>query len=1323
MKKLQVFGGLVLVVAAGFFVGAAQNAEAALPANFQATQIIGSGLNGPTGFGVAPDGRIFILERAGAVKIYKGGQLLPTPFTTLPSAASGDRGLIGVTFDPDFAHNHFVYFYYTAISDLLNRVVRFDASGDVATAEGAVEIYKTTIPAQFLHSGGTIAFGPEGKLYVAIGDNGYPPNGQDLGTPYGKILRLNADGSAPNDNPFVTTPGALPEIWAYGFRNPWRYQFDSATGKMYGGDVGEAMFEELNEIVRGQNYGWPVCEGYCTVGGYKEPLYAYAHSGPSSAVTGGPIYHGSMFPAEYQGSWFFADYGQGFIKRAIFDAGGNIASVEDFDIGAGSVVDLHEAADGSLYYITFYPGRMYRINYSTGNHIPVAVASSDVNRGLAPLTVHFSSNGSFDPDADALQYTWDFGNGTISHEANPVKTFTQVGTYVVELTVSDGTATAQAVPLVIQVGQVPTVTIAVPHENALYNAGDLILFSAHGEDGAGFDLPDANFTTEVLFHHHDHIHPFFGPAQMKNGSFAVPITGEPDPDVWYEIRVTGTDTNGLSATATVNIYPRHSTITFQTSPPGLDINIDGSPIHTPTQVLGVVGFNREITAPSQGANNNYYVFDRWSDGGAATHTVAFPAADTTLTAYFKLGNSQCDAIGVNAFVGCYHANKTLNDLRLIRTDPQVHFRWGSGSPGVGMPVDDFSVRWSGDFTFEAGGYDFTTDTDDGRRLYIDGVLVQDFWSEQAVGQQVTHRVLTAGTHRIVLEYFEGAGDASANVTWVKTSAPPAPVVNCNQPSVNAFNGCYFYQRDLVDFKLNRTEAYPINYDWGESSPDPIVPIDNFSASFLGQFTFNAGSYDFTVTGDDGVRLYVDDVLVLNKWVDQSPHTYALTHLMTAGVHTIKLEYYENGGGAVAKLSWVETGNTPPPPPPAPAVCGAPGVSDFTACYYNNKDFTSLALSRTETYPLSFNWSLGSPDASVDPDTFSAIYNGQFTFEAADYTFTVKGDDGLRLSIDGQVVLDKWMNQLEATYTVTRTLTAGMHEVTLEYYEDYWKASVGLSWEKVTVPPPPPVSLSCTAPSLNAFTGCYYNTNHFTDFVLARFDPGLNFDWGLNSPSPVVHADNFSATWLGNFTFATAGDYDFTVTVDDGVRLYVDDVLILDKWLDQPATYTARTVLTAGMHTIKVEYFDTYGSAVAQLSWQAVVVPPPPSTLVCTAPGINAFTGCYYNNMDFTDLGLVRTDSGINFKWLEGSPDPFIGPDTFSAHWAGNFTFAAGDYNFTVIADDGVRLTIDGTVVLDKLIDQSEKWYTVPVTLTAGSHLVVLDYYENGGDATAKLFWE
>ena len=190
----------------------------------------GRGLDDPSGFDIAPDGRIFVLERAGKVKVIKNGQLLAQPFADLPSAASGDRGLLGIAFDPHFGQaNHYVYFYYTGL-DLLNHLVRFDASGDVG-AEGPYQIFATQSPSQLLHVGGSIAFGPDGKLYLAVGDNGYPANAQDLSNPARQDPAHQRRRIDPIRQPFLRPGfGKLGAIWAYGFRNPWRFQFDTATG-------------------------------------------------------------------------------------------------------------------------------------------------------------------------------------------------------------------------------------------------------------------------------------------------------------------------------------------------------------------------------------------------------------------------------------------------------------------------------------------------------------------------------------------------------------------------------------------------------------------------------------------------------------------------------------------------------------------------------------------------------------------------------------------------------------------------------------------------------------------------------------------------------------------------------------------------------------------------------------------------------------------------------------------------------------------------------------------------------------------------------------
>ena len=302
-------------------------AHAAPPPSFQNSLVVGTGLDSPSGFDIAPDGRIFVLEREGTVRIVKNGQLLAQPFVDLPSSATGDRGLLGIAFDPHFGHvNHHVYFYYTGL-DLLNHLVRFDASGDVG-ADGPHQIFATQSPSQVYHVGGSLAFGPDGKLYLAVGDNGHPANAQDLRNPHGKILRINPDGTIPSDNPFYGQAGKLGAIWAYGFRNPWRFQFDPATGQLYGGDVGDFSWEELNRIVAGGNYGWPLAEGNCAANcaGLINPIHTYPHDGESASVTGGPVYRGTMFPAEYRGRLFFGDYAQGFLKTAQLGSGGTVTA-------------------------------------------------------------------------------------------------------------------------------------------------------------------------------------------------------------------------------------------------------------------------------------------------------------------------------------------------------------------------------------------------------------------------------------------------------------------------------------------------------------------------------------------------------------------------------------------------------------------------------------------------------------------------------------------------------------------------------------------------------------------------------------------------------------------------------------------------------------------------------------------------------------------------------------------------------------------------------------------------------------------------------------
>lgn len=1070
----------------------ASEANAAPPIGFQTTQIIGTGLDSVTGFDMAPDGRIFILERSGTVLIFKNGQLLPTPFIQLNSVTTGDRGLTGIAFDPDFNNNHYVYFYFTG-ADNYNRLVRVDGTGDTASGS-PVTLYKTSSPSFELHIGGTIRFGGDGKLYISIGDNGNGGNAQDLSTPFGKIIRINKDGSIPSDNPFVGQSGKLPEIWAYGFRNPFRFQFDSATDRLYVGDVGNDTWEEINLVAKGGNYGWPTCEGTCSNSGFINPTYTYAHNGQSSSVTGGLIYHGSMFPASYAGRYFFGDYARGFIKTLTLDGSGNSTGVSDFDLNAGSVVDLKAATDGSIYYVTFLPARLYRITYSTSNQTPTAKSSSDTTSGEPPLTVNFSSSGSFDPEGTQLTYKWDFGDGTSSTEANPQKTYGSKGRFVVELTVSDGQNSAQAEPIIIQVGTPPVITISSPTDNSTYKAGDTIQFSGSGTDSSGQALPESAFTTDIVFHHDTHIHPFLGPIQISSGQFTIPTTGEPDPDTYFEIQITGTDSDGLQTTESVNVIPLKVDLTFATDPPGLQILLDDIPTNTPTTLTHVIGFERNISVPVvQDIGSQPYIFSSWSDGGVANHTITAPEVPTAYTANFT---------PLPTFKGEYFNNKTLTGTpALTRQDSEINFIWGESSPGTGVNPDNFSVRWTNTVFFSAGKYRFTTTSDDGVRLYIDNQLIIDKWIDQSATSYYKDVDLTSGNHTIKMEYYDGVYDAQAQLSWellfspttptitptpIPTSIPtPTPTSSTPSPTPSPsptptptpistdFKGEYWNtpsagsEPSFPSTSADLTRYDPqINFNWGTNSPDPIIDVDHFMVRWTKQVDFNEGTYMFTVTADDGIRLYLDNQLIIDKWIDQSATTYNVQGYVSQGTHQIKVEYYENGWDAIAQFSFIQLDGATPTPTPSPSPSPTPTptttpvgsptptpsptpvsqVNGLRGEYFDNSNLTNSKLVRTDS-SVNFDWGSGSPDSVIGRNTFSVRWTGQIIPQYSEtYTLYTTTDDGVRLWVNNQLLIDKWKNQSAKEWSGQITLTAGQkYDIKMEYFENKGDAIAKLYW--------------------------------------------------------------------------------------------------------------------------------------------------------------------------------------------------------------------------------------------------------------------------------------
>jgi uncharacterized repeat protein (TIGR03806 family) len=404
-----------------------------LPDGFSQTRIAG-GLNGATAMEIAPDGRLFICEQTGTLRVIKNDRLLPQPFLRVTVDSSWERGLLGVAFDPQFGQNHYVYVNYVAPAPYPHhRISRFTAEGDRAVPGSEVILFEgdnqNTLGGgvQNGHQGGAIHFGKDGKLYIAIGDQTAGAPAQSMTTLQGKLLRLNSDGSIPEGNPFYrTASGKYRAIWALGFRNPFTFAVQPGTGRIFINDVGGAN-EEINEARAGVNYGWPTVEhGPTTDPRFRGPIHWY----PESSICGGTFYNPAVwhFPAEYAGKYFFADFKQGWIKTLDPEHPENVRMFAS-GFGQWSVLDLKVAADGSLYYLRrdawvrdndfkANTGSVYCVRY-TGNRTPPYLAADVTDqtvvagmravlrvqaRGSGPLLYQWQRDGRPIAGATAASY-------------------------------------------------------------------------------------------------------------------------------------------------------------------------------------------------------------------------------------------------------------------------------------------------------------------------------------------------------------------------------------------------------------------------------------------------------------------------------------------------------------------------------------------------------------------------------------------------------------------------------------------------------------------------------------------------------------------------------------------------------------------------------------------------------------------------------------------------------------------------------------------------------------------------------------------------------
>jgi hypothetical protein len=657
-------------------------------------------------------------------------------------------------------------------------------------------------------------------------------------------------------------------------------------------------------------------------------------------------------------------------------------------------------------------------------------------------------------------------------------------------------------------------------------------------------------------------------------------------------------------------------------------------------------------------------------GGVAT--LAYPAGWTgSETITFKAtdqGNKSVSSTAtftVNAatplFTGQYFNNMNLEgNAAYTNTTSTIDYEWND-SPAPGINADNFSVRWTGRFNFPAtGDYTFIGIGDDGVKAYVDGNEVFNAWVDQAQSEYRGLVHLTAGAHDVEFDFYENGGRAYAKFYWVagnQMPVYPACTTNGGEWCAKYYNNMNLEGNPVV----TRQEFAAINYDWGTYSPVVNVISDLFSVRWVGKYYFQTGNYTFITDADDGIRVYIDDVLLTDRWGGAyGPEN--ISRNMTAGAHTIRVEYNEFGGGAYVKFDWIFNGavtNKPPVITSSPVMVvdeNKPYKYDVNATDPENDALTYSLAQSAGTMAIDFatgliTWFPGHSDAGIYPIKV-AVSDGVNT-SIQIYNLTVRNvqDAPILTQIPGQkVYVGDSFNKLNLNNYVTRPAdksgltwsTSGNayiqvfvdNGVATFIFQPYWAGSENITF---TVTDQYGQSASSTATytvqglpacAMGQYVGYYYsNTNVSGIATNTSCETSINHSWGTGAPIAGVPADNFSAKWTRTWLVQTPGTYNFTVKSDDGVRLYVDNVLKIDHWVAHTlATDQINIYLDWGDHTLRMEYYDKVGAATAILNITPVNKPP----VVKAIPGQAIYQTQTFNTIDLSQY--VTDPDGDAIDW-------------------------------------------------------------------------------------------
>jgi hypothetical protein len=484
---------------------------------------------------------------------------------------------------------------------------------------------------------------------------------------------------------------------------------------------------------------------------------------------------------------------------------------------------------------------------------------------------------------------------------------------------------------------------------------------------------------------------------------------------------------------------------------------------------------------------------------------------------------------------------------LVREDAAIDFNWDYGAPAAGLPADGFSARWSRVLTFNEGRYRFRATIDDGVRLYVDGDLIIDEWSDGGAREVLADHQMAAGEHAIRVEYYERDGVAVAQVRWETV------IVS------SVWRGEYWSNRDMAGSPAMVRNDGALAFDWWEGSPDAKLPSDDFSARWTRTVAFDAGTYRFHALVDDGIRIWLNNWLILDAWSDHNSAELETDYVLAKGTYTVVVEYYERIGQARAHVWW--------------EMVPEPTYADWKGEYWSNRYFSGNAALVRNDLSIDFDWGYDAPSIGLPEDDFCVRWTRQEYLHGATYRFHALVDDGVRLWVDGRLLIDAWYDDTARERTAEYTLASGTHEVVVEYYEHTGAARAHVWWRK-------------TEASYPDWKARYWDNRHlYGDPALVRNDEKVDFDWHDGAPTGGIPADDFSVRWSREVTFRP-GFYRFYAWADDGIRVYVDGELEIDEWRLSKGdeVYTADLHLS-GKHRVVVEYYERGGDARVRIWWR------------------------------------------------------------------------------------------------------------------------------------------